>query len=196
MDGKWLVFASEEGGISDETPLAPAGQPYGEVYAYRIDGGADGAIDSQQVGGGIVVAALGLRRCFDDRHRAQSAILFTGTPQQVFRDCHLAIINGRFDGGAAAEPAAAGVSRSDADSVAREQRPRRRLGPHASRWACRAAARSRDPAVAGGVWPSTPMADDPSVMCTVRLKPDTTTVGTSTKEKKPKPRDCDLGLVT
>jgi TolB protein len=38
-DGKWLVFASEEGGISDETPLAPAGQPYGELYAYRISDG-------------------------------------------------------------------------------------------------------------------------------------------------------------
>lgn len=39
-DGEWLVFASEEGGISDETPLAPAAQPYGELYAYRIGGGA------------------------------------------------------------------------------------------------------------------------------------------------------------
>ena len=50
---------------------------------------------------------------------------------------------------AAAEPAAAGVSRSDADSVAREQALQRRLGPHASRWACRAAERSRDPGAAG-----------------------------------------------
>ena len=49
-----------------------------------------------------------------------------------------------------AEPAAAGVSRSEAVSVARERLLRRRLEPCASRWACRAAERSRDPAVAGG----------------------------------------------
>jgi Tol biopolymer transport system component len=35
-DGKWLIFASEAGGISDEQPLAPATQLYGELYAYRI----------------------------------------------------------------------------------------------------------------------------------------------------------------
>ena len=38
-DGKWLLFASEQGGISDETPVAPAAQPYGEMFAYRL---ADG----------------------------------------------------------------------------------------------------------------------------------------------------------
>lgn len=38
-DGKWLVFASEAGGISDEQPLAPAQQLYGELYAYRISDG-------------------------------------------------------------------------------------------------------------------------------------------------------------
>jgi hypothetical protein len=35
-DGKWLIFASECGGISDEPPLAPTPQLYGELYAYRI----------------------------------------------------------------------------------------------------------------------------------------------------------------
>jgi Tol biopolymer transport system component len=38
-DGKWLIFASEAGGISDEQPLAPATQLYGEIYAYRISDG-------------------------------------------------------------------------------------------------------------------------------------------------------------
>src|SRR5579872_2101278 len=38
-DGKWLIFASEAGGISDEQPLAPASQLYGELYAYRISDG-------------------------------------------------------------------------------------------------------------------------------------------------------------
>jgi len=38
-DGKWLIFASEAGGISDEHPLAPAAQLYGELYAYRISDG-------------------------------------------------------------------------------------------------------------------------------------------------------------
>jgi Tol biopolymer transport system component len=39
-DGKWLIFASERGGISDEEPIAPASQLYGELYAYRIRDGA------------------------------------------------------------------------------------------------------------------------------------------------------------
>jgi TolB protein len=38
-EGDWLVFSSEEGGINDETPLAPAPQAYGDMYAVRI---ADG----------------------------------------------------------------------------------------------------------------------------------------------------------
>jgi Tol biopolymer transport system component len=38
-DGKWLIFASERGGISDEQPIAPAAQLYGELYAYRISDG-------------------------------------------------------------------------------------------------------------------------------------------------------------
>ncbi len=38
-DGKWLIFASEAGGISDEHPVAPASQLYGELYAYRISDG-------------------------------------------------------------------------------------------------------------------------------------------------------------
>jgi Tol biopolymer transport system component len=38
-DGKWLIFASELGGISDEEPIAPAAQLYGELYAYRIRDG-------------------------------------------------------------------------------------------------------------------------------------------------------------
>jgi Tol biopolymer transport system component len=38
-DGKWLIFASERGGISDEQPIAPASQLYGELYAYRIKDG-------------------------------------------------------------------------------------------------------------------------------------------------------------
>ena len=38
-DGKWLIFASERGGISDEEPIAPAAQLYGELYAYRITDG-------------------------------------------------------------------------------------------------------------------------------------------------------------
>ena len=39
-DGKWLIFASEGGGISDEEPIAPTAQLYGELYAYQIKGGA------------------------------------------------------------------------------------------------------------------------------------------------------------
>ncbi len=38
-DGKWPIFASERGGITDEQPLAPAHQMYGELYAYRIKDG-------------------------------------------------------------------------------------------------------------------------------------------------------------
>jgi len=38
-DGKWLIFASERGGISDEQPIAPSAQLYGELYAYRIKDG-------------------------------------------------------------------------------------------------------------------------------------------------------------
>ncbi len=38
-DGKWLIFASEAGGISDEHPIATASQLYGELYAYRISDG-------------------------------------------------------------------------------------------------------------------------------------------------------------
>jgi Tol biopolymer transport system component len=38
-DGKWLIFASERGGISDEQPIAPSPQLYGELYAYRIKDG-------------------------------------------------------------------------------------------------------------------------------------------------------------
>jgi Tol biopolymer transport system component len=38
-DGKWLIFASERGGISDEEPIVPTGQLYGELYAYRIKDG-------------------------------------------------------------------------------------------------------------------------------------------------------------
>jgi Tol biopolymer transport system component len=38
-DGKWLIFASEAGGVSDEQPLSPASQSYGELYAYRIKDG-------------------------------------------------------------------------------------------------------------------------------------------------------------
>jgi Tol biopolymer transport system component len=38
-DGEWLVFTSEQGGISYETPLFPQPQAYGEIYAYGI---ADG----------------------------------------------------------------------------------------------------------------------------------------------------------
>jgi Tol biopolymer transport system component len=38
-DGKWIVFASEAGGISDEYPIAPAPQLYGELFAYRISDG-------------------------------------------------------------------------------------------------------------------------------------------------------------
>jgi len=38
-DGKWIIFASEAGGISDEQPLAPSPQLYGELYAYRISDG-------------------------------------------------------------------------------------------------------------------------------------------------------------
>ena len=32
-------FASERGGISDEQPIAPSAQLYGELYAYRIKDG-------------------------------------------------------------------------------------------------------------------------------------------------------------
>jgi Tol biopolymer transport system component len=40
-DGKWLVFASERGGLNDESPLIPIfnPQPYGEIFALRL---ADG----------------------------------------------------------------------------------------------------------------------------------------------------------
>jgi Tol biopolymer transport system component len=38
-DGKWLIFTSESGGINDEQPIAPSGQMYGELYAYRIKDG-------------------------------------------------------------------------------------------------------------------------------------------------------------
>ncbi len=38
-DGKWLMFASEAGGISDEQPLAPSQQLYGELFGYRISDG-------------------------------------------------------------------------------------------------------------------------------------------------------------
>jgi Tol biopolymer transport system component len=38
-DGEWLAFASEQGGISDETPLFPEPQAYGEIYAYRLTDG-------------------------------------------------------------------------------------------------------------------------------------------------------------
>lgn len=38
-DGKWLIFTSEGGGINDEQPMAPSGQMYGELYAYRIEDG-------------------------------------------------------------------------------------------------------------------------------------------------------------
>ena len=38
-DGKWLIFASERGGISDEQPLVPTPQLYGKLYAYRIKDG-------------------------------------------------------------------------------------------------------------------------------------------------------------
>jgi Tol biopolymer transport system component len=38
-DGEWVVFASEQGGISDESPLYPEPQAYGEIYAYRIGDG-------------------------------------------------------------------------------------------------------------------------------------------------------------
>ena len=39
-DGKWLLFVSEQGGISDEEPLVQsvvfAPQMYGELFAYRL----------------------------------------------------------------------------------------------------------------------------------------------------------------
>jgi Tol biopolymer transport system component len=38
-DGEWLVYTSEQGGITYETPLFPQPQAYGEIYAYRV---ADG----------------------------------------------------------------------------------------------------------------------------------------------------------
>lgn len=38
-DGKWLIFASEAGGISEEQPLATAAQLYGELYVYRTSDG-------------------------------------------------------------------------------------------------------------------------------------------------------------
>ena len=38
-DGEWLAFTSEQGGISDEQPLYPQPQAYGEIYAFRV---ADG----------------------------------------------------------------------------------------------------------------------------------------------------------
>ena len=41
-DGKWLVFASERGGMNDESPLVPVfnPQPYGDIYALRISDGS------------------------------------------------------------------------------------------------------------------------------------------------------------
>ena len=40
-DGRWLVFASERGGINDEEPLIPVynPQPYGEIWAVRLRDG-------------------------------------------------------------------------------------------------------------------------------------------------------------
>lgn len=40
-DGKWLVFTSQRGGLNDEEPLLPVfnPQPYGEVYAVRLEDG-------------------------------------------------------------------------------------------------------------------------------------------------------------
>ncbi len=40
-DGRWLVFASQRGGMNDEAPLISAfnPQPYGEIFALRL---ADG----------------------------------------------------------------------------------------------------------------------------------------------------------
>ena len=40
-DGKWLVFASERGGMNDEVPLIPIfnPQPYGEIFAVRLEDG-------------------------------------------------------------------------------------------------------------------------------------------------------------
>ena len=40
-DGKWLVFASERGGMNDEVPLIPIfnPQPYGEIFAIRLEDG-------------------------------------------------------------------------------------------------------------------------------------------------------------
>ena len=35
-DGEWLAFTSEQGGISDEQPLYPQPQAYGEIYALRL----------------------------------------------------------------------------------------------------------------------------------------------------------------
>jgi Tol biopolymer transport system component len=44
QDGRWLIFASEMGGLNDEEPLVRslqfAPQSYGEMYAYRIEDGA------------------------------------------------------------------------------------------------------------------------------------------------------------
>jgi Tol biopolymer transport system component len=39
-DGKWLIFASGQGGINDEQPLSDHVQIYGELYAYRISDGS------------------------------------------------------------------------------------------------------------------------------------------------------------
>ena len=42
-DGKWLIFSSEQGGLSDESPLIQSHlfsiQDYGEMYAYRLQDG-------------------------------------------------------------------------------------------------------------------------------------------------------------
>jgi Tol biopolymer transport system component len=42
-DGKWLIYASEQGGINDEEPLVQelffGPQMYGEIYAYRLSDG-------------------------------------------------------------------------------------------------------------------------------------------------------------
>jgi Tol biopolymer transport system component len=40
-DGKWIVFASERGGLNDEEPLIPIfnPQPYGQIFALRLSDG-------------------------------------------------------------------------------------------------------------------------------------------------------------
>ena len=39
-DGKWVVFTSDRGGFNDEWPLTGAPQPYGELWAVPVSGGA------------------------------------------------------------------------------------------------------------------------------------------------------------